>query len=210
MLVSSKAHLLLPWADRDLLDILLRITPSERYRGRVLAAQAKAALRAGDLDVALERAEELQASPSPLERLDGIAAEGLVMRAKGDHDRAYALLMRVREEIPETDVRLECDIAETLLLAGRLPEARGVLEALLSGGVREGDQLERIFYLLGMVHLRSGQPHEAVRSFSKSRGAARDKENGEILLRLSDAYTLMGMEEKAVEYAARAKRVRRE
>ena len=130
------------------------------------------------------------------------------MREKGELDRAYALLYRARDELPETSVRLECEIAETLMRAERLPEARGVLENLLTGDVREADLLERVFYLLGMAYLRSGMAQEAVRSFSKSRGAARDKENGEIYLRLSDAYSLMGMEEKAVEYAQRAKRTR--
>ena len=46
-----------------------------------------------------------------------------------------------------------------------------------------------------------------MRFFSKSRGAAREKENGELYLRLSDAYGLMGMTEKAEEYAVRAKKL---
>jgi len=209
MMIASKAPLLLAQADRDLLEVISAVVPSERYRGRVLAAQARTALHAGELDLALAKARELQASPVPAERMEGIVVEGLVERGRGDHARAYALLTRARDEAPEPDLRLECDIAETLLQAGRLAEAQGALENLLASGVREGDQLERVFYLLGMVHLRSGRGQEAVRAFSKSRGAARDKENGEIYLRLSDAYGLMGMEEKAVEYAQRAKRVRR-
>ena len=209
MLLSSKANVLLANADRDLHLIFASVTPSERYRGRVLFAQAQAALRAGELNAALDRSRELQSSTVPGERVNGITMEGLVMREKGELTRAYALLERVRDELPEPSVLLECEIAETLIRAERLPEARGVLENLLTGEVREADQLERIFYLLGMTYLRSGMAHEAVRSFSKSRGAARDKENGEIYLRLSDAYSLMGMEEKAVEYAQRAKRTRR-
>ena len=209
MLLSSKANALLVDADQDLHSIFSSVIPSERYRGRVLFAQARAALQAGELDAALDRARELQSSTMPEERINGITMEGLVMREKGELTRAYALLDRARDELPETSVRLECEIAETLMRAERLPEATGVLENLLTGEVREADQLERIFYLLGLAYLRSGMAQEAVRSFSKSRGAARDKENGEIYLRLSDAYSLMGMEEKAVEYAQRAKRTRK-
>ena len=210
MLLSSKANLLLSTADKDLHSIFMSVVPSERYRGKVLFAQARAAIRAGELDYALERGRELQASTVPEEKLNGIVMEGLVMREKGELDRAYALLVRAREDMSETSARLECEIAETLMRAERLPEARAVLEGLLANEVREADQLEHIFYQLGMTYLRSGMPQEAVRSFSKSRGAARDKENGEIYLGLSDAYTLMGMEEKAVEYAQRAKRTDRE
>ncbi len=206
MLLSSKANLLLSNADHDLHTIFSSVVPSERYRGRVLFAQARAALHAGELDDALDKARELQLSTVPEEKINGITMEGLVMREKGHLDRAYALLERARDDLPEASVRLECEIAETLMRADRLSEARGVLENLLTSEVREADQLERVFYLLGMAYLRSGMAQEAVRSFSKSRGAARDKENGRIYLGLSDAYSLMGMDEKAVEYAQRAKR----
>ncbi len=206
MLLSSKANALLATPDEDLHTIFSSVVPSERYRGKVLFAQARAALHAGELDYALERARELQASAMPGEKLNGVVMEGLVFRENGELDRAYALLVRAREDSTEASAQLECEIAETLMRAGRMPEARAVLENILAEGVREADQLEHIFYQLGMAYLRSGMAQEAVRSFSKSRGAARNKENGEIYLRLSDAYTLMGMEEKAVEYAQRAKR----
>jgi tetratricopeptide (TPR) repeat protein len=101
---------------------------------------------------------------------------------------------------------VRCEVAETLILASRYPEAREVLDHLMVQGA-DGEQLERIFYQLGTVSLRTGDGAGAVRFFSKSRGAAREKENGELYLRLADAYGLMGMRDKAEEYAVRAKKV---
>jgi tetratricopeptide (TPR) repeat protein len=91
---------------------------------------------------------------------------------------------------------------------GRLAEAKETLDHLFSQGAKDGEELERIFFQLGTVSLRSGDGPSAVRFFSKSRGAAREKENGELYLRLSDAYGLMGMADKAEEYAVRAKKLR--
>lgn len=209
MLVSSKGHYLLGLADPDLFSILNQMAPpAERYRGKVLHVQAYTALRAGELGQALSRARELQGLEDTENKVDGMVIEGLVLKVQGHLDQAHGLLVRARDELDEVRVSLECEIAETLLQAGRLPEARATLERMLTGGVRDAEGLERIYYLLGMVHLKAGSGEEAVRLFSKSRGAARDKENGEIYLRLSDAYNMMGMEEKASEYALRAMRVR--
>ena len=82
-----------------------------------------------------------------------------------------------------------------------------MLGRLIAFTTKDGEALERVFYQLGTIALRSGDGSGAVRFFSKSRGAAREKDNGDLYLRLSDAYGLMGMTDKAEEYAVRAKRL---
>ncbi|MBI0583073.1 MAG: hypothetical protein ISF22_02470 [Methanomassiliicoccus sp.] len=206
MLLASKGMQSLGAPDRDLLDIVMSVPCSERYRGRVLQAQAETALRVGDLDLAAARATELLAMPGPRERFDGLMVEALVLRARGDHEGSLSCLHRAGE-LSGPDVRLQCETAETFIMAGRYAEARDALDRLISHGAGDGEHLERIFYQLGTVSLRTGDGAGAVRFFSKSRGAARNKENGELYLCLSDAYGLMGMQEKAEEYAVRAKKV---
>ncbi|WP_019177748.1 tetratricopeptide repeat protein [Methanomassiliicoccus luminyensis] len=210
MLLSSRGSALLASADRDLMDIVWSFKePSPRYRGRVLYAQAESARRAGEPDRALAKAEELLSSSDPRDRFDGAVVKGLALRERGDAGEALAALYAARDlHEGEANIPLECDIAETLMLTGQPAEARVVLERLISGGVKDGELLERIFYQLGTISLRAGDGAEAVRLFSKSRGASRDRENGELYMALSDAYVLMGMPEKATEFAARAKRVK--
>lgn len=207
-MVASRGIAPLGPADRDLLAMLMAIAPAtERYRGRVLHAQAEVARRSGDLDLAVRKASELRAMPSPQDVLNGLMIEALVLRTRNDHEGSLALLNQARAVLGAEDVRVECEIAETLIQQGRFSEARTTLDHVISMGTADGDQLERIFYLLGTVSLRTGDGAGAVRFFSKSRGAARNKENGELYLRLSDAYGMMGMQEKAEEYAVRAKKV---
>jgi thioredoxin-like negative regulator of GroEL len=208
MLLASKGPLHLGPPDRDLLDIVCLVSAAtERYRGRVLHAQAEIARRAGDDQVALQKAGELSLSSSPRDRFEGLMVEALVRRSKGDMDGSLQRLQAARELTVAMDGDLECETAETLIQAGRLPEAKEVLDRLISQGAKDGEVLERVFYQLGTIALRSGDGSGAVRFYSKSRGAAREKENGELYLRLADAYGLMGMAEKAEEYAVRAKRL---
>jgi tetratricopeptide (TPR) repeat protein len=207
MLLASKGLQAMGPADRDLLSIVIAVTAStERYRGRITYAQAEGARRAGDPDLAFLKARELQAMPGARERSEGLIVEALVLRARGDLDGSMDLLGQA-SELSRGDVGVQCETAETLIQADRLAEAREVLDRLVIQGNGDGEQLERIFYQLGTVSLRTGDGAGAVRFFSKSRGAAREKENGELYLRLSDAYGLMGMREKADEYAVRAKKV---
>ena len=209
MLLASKGPAALGAPDRDLRDIVASVpVTNERYRGRVLYAQAEVARGAGDLDAALLRAGELRSLPSDRDRFEGMVVEGLVLRAKGDHARSLQCLVGARPLADGGSVNLECEIAETMVQAGKLAEANEVLDRLITQGAKDGEELERIFYLLGIVKLRSGDGSNAVRYFSKSRGAARDKENGELYLRLADAYGMMGMADKAEEYAVRAKKLR--
>jgi len=207
-MVGSKGVAPLGMADGELLKMLMSITPtSERYRGRVLHAQAEVARLAGDLELAMAKASELRAMPSPQDRFNGMMIEAIVLRARGQHDSSLALLQQATSEYGGEEVTAECEMAETLIQAGRYVEARTALDHAISLGVADGDQLERIFYQLGTVSLRLGDGAGAVRFFSKSRGAARNKENVDLYLRLSDAYGMIGMADKAEEYAIRAKKV---
>ncbi len=209
MLLASKGAVSMGTPDRDLLDIVLAVsTEHERYRGRVLYAQAEVARRTGTHELALKKARELCSSQSDKDRHDGLIVEALVLREKGDHDCSVARLRQAAELAEGSDIELQCELSETLIRAGHHAEARELLERLLAQGGGDGEQLERIFFQLGSVSLCCGDAEGAVRFFSKSRGAARNKENGELYLRLSDAYGLMGMTEKAEEYAVRAKKVR--
>ncbi|MDW5564075.1 MAG: hypothetical protein SA339_12715 [Methanomassiliicoccus sp.] len=208
VMVASRGIAPLGPADRDLVQMLMAIVPStDRYRGRVLYAQAEVARRSGDLDLASRKAGELRDAPSPQDRFNGLMTEALVLRTRGDHEGSLGLLRQAGREVQGEDVRVGCESAETLIQAGRYGEARLTLDRLISLGAADGDHLERIFYQLGTISLRIGDGAGAVRFYSKSRGAARDKENGELYLRLSDAYGMIGMKEKAEEYAVRAKRV---
>jgi len=208
MLLASKGAASMGMPDRDLLDIVMAVsTDHERYRGRVLYAQAEVARRTGNHELALVKAKELCSSSSDKERHDGMIIEALVLREKGDHDGSVGLLKRAAEMVDSNEIELQCELSDTLIRAGRHTEAKELLERLLTQGGGDGEQLERIFFQLGTVSLCCGDAEGAVRCFSKSRGAARNKENGELYLRLSDAYGLMGMTEKAEEYAVRAKKV---
>ncbi len=210
MLLASKGAGLLPSADRDLLSIVSSVhCDSERYRGRVWYVQAEAARRVGDHGYCLEKAKALQGSSDLREVFNGLLVEGLLLRDQGQYDRSLSTLVKARDFQPEDSaIRLECEIADTLIPAARYQEAKEVLERLIASGVKDGDQLERIFFQLGTIALRTNHGTDAVRFFSKSRGAAKDKENGELYTCLADAYNLLGMREKATEYALRAKRVR--
>jgi tetratricopeptide (TPR) repeat protein len=165
------------------------------------------ARRAGDLDLAIRKAVELRSSADPADRLNGLIVEALVRRGRGDADGSLSLLLAASENTRGEDVRIECEIAESLIQSGRYQEARGTLDRIIALGKADGDQLERIFFLLGTVSLRTGDGASAVRFFSKCRGTARNKEDCELYLRLSDAYGLMGLTDKADEYAVRAKKV---
>ena len=209
MLLASKGSMSMGTPDKDLLDIVLAIsTEHERYRGRVLYAQADVARRTGANELALRKARELCSSSSDKDRHDGLIIEALVLREKDDPDGSVARLRQAAELVEGSDIELQCELSETLIRARRYAEARQLLEGLLAQGDGDGEQLERIFFQLGSVSLGAGDAEGAVRFFSKSRGAARNKENGELYLRLSDAYGLMGMTAKAEEYAVRAKKVR--
>jgi tetratricopeptide (TPR) repeat protein len=202
--------LLLSSADRDLFQLVSAVQcGSERYRGRVHYVQAEAARMVGEYDHCLALTKEMIASLSSTEVFDGLMVEGLVHRDQGHNDESYTTLVKARDHLSEENsIRLECEIAETLIVLERFVEARQVLERLIAKGVEDGDQLERVFFQLGTVALSTSNGAEAIRFFSKSRGAAKEKENGELYLCLADAYCLVGMQDKAAEYALRAKKVR--
>jgi tetratricopeptide (TPR) repeat protein len=207
-MVASRGIASLGTADRELLEMLMSLdNATERYRGRLVHAQAEVARRAGDLDLAIRKAVELRSSADPADRLNGLIVEALVRRGRGDADGSLSLLLAASENTRGEDVRIECEIAESLIQSGRYQEARGTLDRIIALGKADGDQLERIFFLLGTVSLRTGDGASAVRFFSKCRGTARNKEDCELYLRLSDAYGLMGLTDKADEYAVRAKKV---
>ncbi len=150
MLLASKGPHSLGPADRDLLDIVCSVTATaERYRGQILHAQAEIARRAGSSEIALGKARELCSLPSPQDRFNGLMVEALVLRSKGDLDGAMQRLRAARELSRGPNGNLECETAETLIQAGRLGEAKEVLDRLIFQGAKDGDELERIFFPVG-------------------------------------------------------------
>jgi tetratricopeptide (TPR) repeat protein len=208
MLLASKNVAALGVPDEDLFSIVISVpATNERYRGRILLAQAEVAWRSGNLAVATQKASELKASAQQQDRCNGLMIEGLILRSQGQMDRSLERLSEAKMLSGSATVVLECEMAETLIQAGRYSEAKTMLNSLISSDAKDGEDLERIFFQLGVVSLHTDDPSGAIRYFSKSRGAARNKENGALYLHLSDAYGKIGMVDKAEEYAVRAKRM---
>ncbi len=207
MLIANKGKVLLSRTDSDLFSILLEVEPSERYRGRVRAVQAEAARRVKDWPGALSLTKAMRASSDLKEKYQGLIIEGRVLSDQGKHQEAYELLLEARQMATEPDPGLECEIAETLIKGGRYSQAKTVLEPLLSGKAGDGENLERIFYHLGTVALRTGNGEEAIKLLCKSRGASKNKDSASLLKALSEAYALNGMEDKSAEYSSKLRKM---
>ncbi len=206
MLIASRGKSLLSKTDNDLFSLLSGVEASERYRGRVRAVQAEAARRMQNWAKALLLTEEMKASTDPKERNQGLIVEAKVLSDQGKHQDAYQLLLEAREMSSENDPALDCEIADTLIKSGRYTEAKILLEPLLSGKGGDGENLERIFFQLGTVALRTGQGEEAIKLLSKSRGASKNKDSTVLLKALSEAYALNGMSDKSAEYSSKLRK----
>jgi len=206
MLLGSKGSLLLESADDDLFQIVSSMRPtSPRYAPRIRTIQAEVAMRTKQYPRCKEILREMLLSDDQLERFEGMFISGLMAARQGDYRSALENLTRARETVPDDKrTRLETEIASALVASSRFDDARQMLEPLLSGGERDGENLERIFFLLGTVALRTGKAEESVRLFSKSRGAAKGKDSYEICSALSQAYAALGMLEKSREYSGKA------
>jgi catechol-2,3-dioxygenase len=70
-------------------------------------------------------------------------------------------------------------------------------------GKSDSDSVDRVYYQLGMISFRSGNGFEAVKFFSKSLGLTKMSDKTHLYRALSDAYSLIGMREKAQEFSSK-------
>lgn len=91
---------------------------------------------------------------------------------------------------------------------GRYAEAKRLLETVMMrhSGKFDSDSIDRVYYQLGMISFRSGNGSEAVKYLSKSLGLTKMSDKTHLYRALSDAYSLIGMREKAQEFSSKIPR----
>jgi len=194
--------------DKEVLEDIVEVKvprASQGLQAKIVLMQSEALRSLGDIDAALAKADELLGMPGPKERGMGEIARAHALRDAGDLAGSLDSLRRARD-LNGSSAELECDIAETLLDLGRTSEARG-MEAALSL-YKDDEILWRVLYVLGCIHLRSGDANRAVHYLQKSRGVSNGPETRDLCLMLAEAYGKTGMKQKAEEFAAMAKSVR--
>jgi len=207
MLVGSRWQQLISNADEDLHSIVSKIeNPSGKYRGKTHYVQAEIARRAGHREAALKKAQQMESSDDVRERFDGFFVDGLLSIDAKDYQKAYDTLAKARGLLTDgTDARLECEVAEALMNMGRYEEAGRLLETVMvkRSGKSDSDSIDRVYYQLGMISFRSGNGSEAVKYLSKSLGLTKMTDKTHLYRALSDAYSLIGMKEKAQEFSSK-------
>ncbi len=200
---------LLLMADNDLLEIITNIDSiSEERLGIVHYMQAEISRRVGRFDYCLKVSKRMQASRSPTEKFDGLIIEGLLHMDRNDYQRAHDTFAKARLYFgAPINVKLECYLAESLMKLARYDEARQILEGTMPNEIRDLDDQEKVYFLLGMIALRTSKPGEAISMFCKSRASTVIKRN-ELYTSLSEAYALMGRDERSLRYALKAKNIR--
>ncbi len=208
MMVASKRLELLKSPDKDLCDLLSVITsPAEKYAARVYSAQGEAARGSSQFDKALASAEKLICMMDETDKWTGTCLKARTLMDKGELEASIPFYLGARSMALPLDTQLECDYAEALTRMRRFEEARQCLEKLMADGLKgmDPENIELVYYQLGTVLFRSGNGHEAIRYLSKALGLARPGDKSRIYQCMSEAYTSIGMAEKSVEYAKKAK-----
>jgi tetratricopeptide (TPR) repeat protein len=208
MMVASKGPELLTRPDKDLSDLLSAITaPAEKYAARVYSAQGEAARGSLQFDKALASADKLMGMTADVDKRTGTCLKARTLMDKGELEASVSYYLTARSMAAPTDTLLECDFAEALTRLRRFEEARQCLDRLMVDGLKgmDPESLELVYFQLGSVLFRSGNGHEAIRYLSKALGLARPGDKSRIYQCMSDAYMSIGMQEKSVEYAKKAK-----
>jgi len=206
MLLASKGSLLLRDSDKDLLEIVSRIeSPSDRYAAKVRQAQAETARIAGDHEYCFRMCAEMVSSQDRRERFEGLMIKGKALKDEGGLEEALDSLLSARSiGLHLDDAGLECEIAEVLLLSGHQEQTIDILDTLLRRErAKDPELIERAYYLIGMAHLKQGSASEALRYLSKSLAITKAADKKPWYRALADAYTQVGMEGKAKEFAAK-------
>jgi pentatricopeptide repeat protein len=208
MMVASKGPELLASPDKDLYDLLSAITtPGEKYAARIYSVQGEAARGSSQFDLALASADRLMCMSGDADRRTGTCLRARTLMDRGELEECIPVYMAARSMTSLTDTPLECDYAEALTRLRRFEEARQCLEKMMANGLKgmDPENLELIYYQLGSVIFRSGDGHEAIRYLSKALGLARPGDKSRIHQCMSEAYGSIGMTDKSVEYAKKAR-----
>lgn len=214
MLITSRSKDLLANADEDLLSILNGIAdPSKKYAGQIWLFIAEVARKTGHLEYAEKALNMLALQGNPQDVILGKIIQGRILLSKGDLNGALELLREARQRFGENDqnAELDCDIADALIGLGKLNEAREVLMKVISVKTKKQDPelLDRALYQLGVAYLKMGNGQDAIRYLSKSMGLAGSALSADILEALSEAYKILGMNEKSAEIVDKLQLIRK-
>jgi tetratricopeptide (TPR) repeat protein len=208
MMVASKGPELLSHPDKDLYDLLsVIVAPAEKYATRIYIAQGEAARGSLQFDKALASAERLMNRTSQADRKAGTCLKARTLMDKGDLEESIPYYLAARSMAVPTDTMLECDYAEALTRLRRFEEAHQCLDKLMVNGIKgmDPENLELVYFQLGSVLFRSGNSNDAIRYLSKALGLARPGNKSRIYQCISESYASIGMPEKSIEYAKKAK-----
>lgn len=209
MLLGMRGEGLLQQADQDLFDIVKDLVPtSPRYRRRVLELQARIALRTGHEEDCLAFLQQLREVDG---REEAALIESQLLKGRGDFEAAYQLLCSVGDDLEEMSTQMGCERAECLIGMRDYEKAAQLLEYLYRRSTERGEvgEIEQIYYLLGINHLRKGEGADAIRYLSKGLGMAKSPDKGKWYSALAEAYEMTGMREKARELRSKISRARR-
>jgi tetratricopeptide (TPR) repeat protein len=208
MLVHSHGKALISTADPDLLELLLAVpTSSEKYGPKVLVARGMTARIIGNKVVALETVEQMCNLPSMEMRRDGSILKARILLDMDEPEEALRVLDETRTNISvETDFELECCAAEVLSRMKKGPEAVKLLLDLMNDpAVRnDPDKIEVLYHRIGNSYLAQGNALESIKYLSKALGMARPGDKRRIHETMSQAYTVLGLQDKAKEHAIKA------
>lgn len=208
MLVHSHYKNLLSTADPDLLDLLLAVpTDSDKYGPKVLVARGITARTIGNKAVALETAKEMCRLPSMEMRRDGSMLKARILLDMDKPEEALEILDDTRINITlGTDFELECCEAEVLSRMKRGPDAVKLLLDLMNDPTvrSDPDKIEVLYHRIGNAYLAQGDALESIKYLSKALGLARPGDKRRIHEAMSQAYTEIGLPDKAKEHAVKA------
>ena len=157
---------------------------------------AYALTRLGDLYLERELYVEAerwydQAVEADPEMVEAIVGQGNVAMALGAYDRAQDRYRRALELRPD-DNTLKLKLAEALLKGDKLPEARSLIEEVLSASPNN----DRALKLMGDLLMAEGKPEEAIGYYER---AVERNPAWDYRLALGDAYRAAGNVDEALD-----------
>jgi tetratricopeptide (TPR) repeat protein len=195
--------------DVELLEAVSNIRDVTRgYSGIVHYVQAETARLIGMYEYSLIVTKLMESSSIPSERFEGYNIEGHLHLDRKDYQNAYKAFIRARGVFDElVNIPLECDIAESLIRDGDYHEPMEILKTLFKHGFENPEDEARAYHLMGQIALETGDDHEALRMFTLSRNAMRNKQT-ELYNKISEMYYHNGQRDKSLEYALKANAIK--
>lgn len=207
MLTRDQKELWLNTADDDLHDMLTTIkTIPDKYLSGVHEVQAIVAMAVGDLVRLSSVLDEMMEFPE--ERHLALMIRGEMLIGEGEEASGLESLLEAKELLNGTSINLECQIVRALCGLRRFDEAEHVLKNLLRENVEKSsaEGTDVIYYHMGLVLSRRGEPDEAIRYLSKGIGMAGEGPKEDWYKLMAETYTALGMKAKAQEYLNRSKK----